>query len=111
MLHTYVAHKVIFAATRSCQKVVLCFFYCFDSPAVDAVFAWFNFSIFQHFSFLFAKKNRNFTMVVPSATSRDAVLELVKQKEAVEQKIADQGKILEAVSITDLAFKLRIVIP
>lgn len=42
-------------------------------------------------------------MVVPSATSRDAVLELVKQKEAVEQKIADQGKILEAnrVGMTD----------
>ncbi|EAT33834.1 AAEL013890-PA [Aedes aegypti] len=35
-------------------------------------------------------------MVVPSATSRDAVLELVKQKDAIEQKIADQGKILEA---------------
>lgn len=35
-------------------------------------------------------------MVVPSSTSRDAVLELIKQKETLEQKINDQGKILEA---------------
>lgn len=47
-------------------------------------------------------------MVVPSATSRDAVLELVKQKDAIEQKIADQGKILEAVSFPTI--ELRIVI-
>lgn len=42
-------------------------------------------------------------MVVPSTTSRDQVLELIKQKESIEQKISDQGKILEAnrVGMTD----------
>uniref|UniRef100_A0A1Q3FIV7 26S proteasome non-ATPase regulatory subunit 9 n=1 Tax=Culex tarsalis TaxID=7177 RepID=A0A1Q3FIV7_CULTA len=42
-------------------------------------------------------------MVVPSTTSRDQVLELIKQKESIEQKISDQGKVLEAnrVSMTD----------
>lgn len=42
-------------------------------------------------------------MVVPSTTSRDAVLELMKQKDKLEQKISDQGRILEAnrVGMTD----------
>ncbi|XP_065081586.1 26S proteasome non-ATPase regulatory subunit 9 [Ochlerotatus camptorhynchus] len=42
-------------------------------------------------------------MVVPSATSRDAVLELMRQKEKLEQKISDQGRVLEAnqVGMTD----------
>lgn len=35
-------------------------------------------------------------MVVPSATSRDAVLELMNQKDKLEQRIRDQGRILEA---------------
>ncbi|XP_053693747.1 26S proteasome non-ATPase regulatory subunit 9 [Sabethes cyaneus] len=35
-------------------------------------------------------------MVVPSTTSRDAVLELIKQKDSIEAKINDQGKILQA---------------
>ncbi|XP_062537989.1 26S proteasome non-ATPase regulatory subunit 9 [Armigeres subalbatus] len=42
-------------------------------------------------------------MVVPLETSRDAVLELMTQKNAIEQKIAEQGKILEVnrVGMTD----------
>ncbi|KAL1379258.1 hypothetical protein quinque_014713 [Culex quinquefasciatus] len=42
-------------------------------------------------------------MVVPSTTSRDQVLELIKQKESIEHKISEQGKILEAnrVGMTD----------
>ncbi|XP_055531566.1 26S proteasome non-ATPase regulatory subunit 9 [Wyeomyia smithii] len=35
-------------------------------------------------------------MVVPSTTSRDTVLELIKQKDSIEAKISDQGKILQA---------------
>ncbi|XP_058825286.1 26S proteasome non-ATPase regulatory subunit 9 [Topomyia yanbarensis] len=35
-------------------------------------------------------------MVVPSNTSRDIVLELIKQKESIEGKINDQGRILQA---------------
>ncbi|XP_055630986.1 26S proteasome non-ATPase regulatory subunit 9 [Toxorhynchites rutilus septentrionalis] len=34
-------------------------------------------------------------MVVPSNTARDAVLELIKQKDSIEQRINDQGRILE----------------
>lgn len=34
-------------------------------------------------------------MVVPSNSSRDAVLQLMEQKEKIEQKINEQGKILE----------------
>lgn len=46
-------------------------------------------------------------MVVPSTTSRDQVLELIKQKESIEHKISEQGKILEAVS-THHRFKVQI---
>ncbi|XP_058445369.1 26S proteasome non-ATPase regulatory subunit 9 [Malaya genurostris] len=34
-------------------------------------------------------------MVVPSNTSREAVLQLIEQKESIERKINDQGKILQ----------------